>query len=417
MEHLYSTITNNVDVNFKTRAFRSLLLKILQQVQDGYICITDKLGTFTFGSDAEKLKASIVVEDMNFYTSVFYKGSIGFAISYMNEHVKVDNLTNLLLIFAKNLSLVKKSESNLFSFVFRLSQNLLFMLKINTISNSKQNILDHYDLSNELFSLFLDKEMSYSSLIFKTSDESINTAAQAKLQMVFDTLDLKPTDKLLEIGTGWGALAINAARKCNCKVTTTTISDSQYSYVKNRITELQLEDQITLLNKDYRKLTGKFNKLVSIEMIEAVGYQYLVEYFKKCSSLLEDNGLLMLQSILIRDDQYERAKHEMDFIKKFIFPGGCLPSMRTLINVATEHTDLSLVSCKDITLDYAVTLDKWRENFINNKKAIINLGFDNYFINMWMYYFSYCEAGFINRNITCVQILFAKPRYTKENCY
>lgn len=414
MQHLYPSITNNVDISLKIRIFRSLFLKILQQVQHGYICITDQIGSFTCGSDDQKLKAHIVVEDMNFYASVFYKGSIGFSISYMNAHVKVDNLTNLLSIFASNLPLVEKSENNLFSFVFKLIQNLLFVLKLNTINNSKQNILDHYDLSNELFSLFLDKEMSYSSLIFKNIDESINSAANTKLQIIFDTLNLKPTDSLLEIGTGWGALAINAALKFNCKTTTTTISDSQYSYVQNRIAELQLEEQITLMNKDYRNLTGKFNKLVSIEMIEAVGYQYLVEYFKKCSSLLEDDGLLLLQTILIRDDQYERAKHEMDFIKKFIFPGGCLPSMRAIINVVTEHTDLSLVSCNDITLDYAITLDKWRRNFMNNKQAIIDLGFDNYFINMWMYYFSYCEAGFLNRNITCVQILLAKPKYVKK---
>lgn len=414
MKDLSPSFVNNIEISFKIRVFRAIFLKILRQIDDGYICITDQLGYIACGSDSQKLKANIVIEDMSFYSLVFYKGSIGFAISYMNEHFKVDNLTSLILIFAKNLNLVKKSENSPLSFLFRNAQNLLFKLNLNTVGKAKQNILAHYDLSNQLFALFLDAEMSYSSLIFENTEQSLNSAANAKLLKVFDTLDLKATDNMLEIGTGWGALALNGAKKYNCKITTTTISDSQYTFVKEKIAALQLEQQITLLNQDYRNLTGKYNKLVSIEMIEAVGYQYLIEYFKKCSSLLEDDGLFLLQTILIRDDQYQRSKHEMDFIKKFIFPGGSLPSMRTIINVISDHTDLSLVSCNDMTLDYALTLKKWREKFIENSYAILELGFDGYFMNMWRYYFSYCEAGFLNRNITCVQLLFAKPRYAKN---
>lgn len=411
MKDLSPSLVNNLDVSFKIKVFRRIFFKILSQVQHGNICITDQIGTTIFGKKTYNLKASIVIENMNFYALLFYKGSIGFAISYMNEYFKVDNLTNLLLIFAKNLILVERSENSVFGLIFRWMHSFLNKFKLNTINNAKQNILHHYDLSNQMFELFLDQEMSYSSLIFKNYNESLYAAANAKLDKVFDTLCLMPDDSVLEVGAGWGALALNAAIKRNCKITTTTISDSQYDYVNNKIIDLKLEGHITLLNKDYRELTGKYNKIVSIEMIEAVGYQYLEEYFKKCSSLLEDDGLFLLQTILIRDDQYERAKNEIDFIKKFIFPGGCLPSMRTIINTITDHTDLSLVSCDDMTSDYATTLSKWRENFINNKNAIIELGFDNYFINMWKYYFSYCEAGFLNRNITCVQLLFAKPKY------
>jgi cyclopropane-fatty-acyl-phospholipid synthase len=404
-------VNDNASINIKDKLIRKYVLKLLAQLQCGYITIQDPLEFIYCGKSSENLKAEIKIHNLAFYSSVFLKGSIGFAISYLHEHVETDNLTNLLLILAKNLAIVKKSESNIASTLFHLIQSFFYNIKPNTIKYSKHRILAHYDLSNELFKLFLDDNMSYSSLIFRNPDDSLEQAADYKICTLLERLQVKEKEHLLEIGTGWGALAITAATKYDCKVTTTTISDKQYQFTKERINALNLGNKIALLNQDYRTLSGKYNKIVSVEMIEAVGHHYLADYFKICSNMLHDDGLFALQCITIQDQEFERAKTEVDFIKKFIFPGGCLPSMQRIMSIVVNSTDLSLISCHDITYDYALTLEKWRDKFIRHKKEILNLGFDNYFMKMWEYYFCYCEAGFLNRNIMCLQLVFAKPGY------
>ncbi len=418
MKTFEATYDKGLNISVKDRCMRKFIFSKMQQLQTGILRIADPLGEANFGTAQSSLSARIIVQDMQFYTLVFLRGSIGFAESFMHGFVEVDNITNLLLIFAKNLNLVKKSERSILSVFYKIVQSLFYTLSPNTVRNAKQRILAHYDLSNSLFELFLDNQLSYSALVFKDAHASLEEAAQQKITQLLDKLQLKSSDRLLEIGSGWGALAIAAAQHYNCSVTTTTISEKQYEYANSRISALQLQDKIKLLQQDYRQLSGLYNKLISVEMIEAVGYQYLPEYFKQCSNLLTDDGLFALQCITIKDDEYERAKNEVDFIKKYIFPGGCLPSMRKIVECLAEYTDLTILSCQDITYDYATTLNKWRSKFLHSQAAITKLGFDEYFMRMWEYYFSYCEAGFLNRNIMCLQLVLAKPAYKdpRQSC-
>lgn len=399
------------NVSLKDKLVRSAIIKLIKQIAHGNIFIIDPLGNVQCGDIQTELSAKVIIHDLRFYTLVGLKGSIGFAEAFMHGYIETDNLTRLLLIIAKNLKVVEKSESNFASMLFKLVHSTLYILNRNTIHNAKQRIMAHYDLSNDMFKIFLGDDMSYSSLVFKSINDSLEEAAHHKNARLLEYLQIKTDDKLLEIGTGWGALAITAANKYGCKVTTTTISNNQYEYVNTKIQNLNLSNRINLLNIDYRNLTGKYNKLISVEMIEAVGYEYLSEYFKICSDLLEDDGLFALQCITIKDNQFERAKKEVDFIKKYIFPGGCLPSMQNIVTTVAKYTDFALIACEDITYDYAITLRKWREKFLSNQQQLFVLGFDAYFIKMWEYYFSYCEAGFLNRNIMCMQIVFAKPGY------
>lgn len=404
-------LDKNPSVGLKDKLVKDAIIKLLQQISYGNIFIIDPLGNVQCGDIQSTLTANLIIHDLQFYTLVSLKGSIGFAEAFMHGYIETNNLTTLLLILAKNLGIVEKSESNFASLLFKLFNSTLYIFNRNTIYNAKQRIMAHYDLSNDMFKLFLGQDMSYSSLVFRNINDSLEEAAEHKNTRLLEYLQIDSGDKILEIGTGWGALAITAANKYACEVTTTTISNNQYEYVNTKIKELNLSDRINLLNMDYRQLNGKYNKLISVEMIEAVGYEYLGEYFKACSNLLESDGLFALQCIIIKDNQFERAKKEVDFIKKYIFPGGCLPSMQSIVTTVAKYTDFSMLVCEDITYDYAITLRKWREKFLGNQQQLFALGFDVYFIKMWEYYFSYCEAGFLNRNIMCMQIVFAKPGY------
>ena len=239
----------------------------------------------------------------------------------------------------------------------------------------------------------------------------LNTAAVAKLDEICAQLELSAQDHLLEIGTGWGGMAIHAATQFGCRVTTTTISREQYEYTKSRVAELGLEDRITVLCEDYRALTGQYDKLVSIEMIEAVGHHFYRSYFEYCSQLLKPDGKMVIQAITIADQRYEQARRSVDYIKRYIFPGGCLPSMAVISRHLAEHTDMQLVHLRDITPDYALTLAHWRRRFMERLEEVRAQGFDERFIRMWEFYLSYCEGGFRERIISTVQLAFAKPRY------
>ena len=278
----------------------------------------------------------------------------------------------------------------------------------NSQAGSKKNILAHYDLGNELYSRFLDPEMMYSSAIYPQEDASLAQAQLHKLSTICQRLELKASDHLLEIGTGWGGLAIYAAQEYGCKVTTTTISDAQHAYAKSRIEQLGLGDKITLLKRDYRELTGEYDKLVSIEMIEAVGFEYLPSFFKQCNQRLKPGGKLLIQSITIADQRFDYYKQNVDFIQRYIFPGGFLPSVTVLTQNLTQHTELVTESISDIGLDYAKTLAHWREAFLNAWSELTQFGYDEKFKRLWLYYFAYCEGAFLERSTSTVHLLARK---------
>jgi cyclopropane-fatty-acyl-phospholipid synthase len=267
----------------------------------------------------------------------------------------------------------------------------------------------HYDLGNDFYTLFLDETMTYSCAIFEQPESSLQEASEAKYDRICRKLQLAAGDRVVEIGTGWGGFAVHAARNYGVHVTTTTISDEQQQFAEQRIKAAGLEDRITLLKKDYRDLSGKFDKLVSIEMIEAVGHQYLPAFFRTCSRLLEDDGMMALQAITIGDQIFDRHKRSVDFIKRYIFPGSCIPSITAISTAIAKATDLRLVHLEDITLHYPRTLREWRRRFFANISRVEALGFSDTFVRMWEYYLCYCEGGFAERYIGDVQILFAKP--------
>ncbi|MDJ0766906.1 MAG: cyclopropane-fatty-acyl-phospholipid synthase family protein, partial [Myxococcota bacterium] len=287
-------------------------------------------------------------------------------------------------------------------------RGLLHSLNRNTRKGSRKNIAAHYDLSNEFFSLFLDRTMTYSCGIFERTDSSLEEASIAKYDRLCRKLEITETDHVVEIGTGWGGFAIHAAQNYGCRVTTCTISKEQHKLATERIAEAGLSDRVTVLLRDYRDLDGDFDKLVSIEMIEAVGHQYFKTFFEKCASLLNPHGRAAIQAITIQDRFYEEARREVDFIKKYIFPGSCMTAVSVLSDAARD-TDLRLVHLEDITPHYAQTLLRWRENFLSNWKRIKPLGFSEEFRRLWEFYFCYCEGGFEEAVLGDVQMLFAKP--------
>jgi cyclopropane-fatty-acyl-phospholipid synthase len=293
----------------------------------------------------------------------------------------------------------------------RLGLRLAHLLNRNTHSGSRRNISAHYDLGNDFFRLFLDPTMMYSSAIFESPADTLETAAVAKLDEICRQLELSPEDHLLEIGTGWGGMAIHAASRYGCRVTTTTISREQYEHARAEVERHGLSDRITVLCEDYRQLTGEYDKLVSIEMIEAVGHDFYRSYFQCCSKLLKADGKMVIQAITIPDQRYDRARRSVDYIKRYIFPGGCLPSLAVIAQHIAEDTDLQLVHLRDITRDYARTLAHWRERFLANLDSVRAMGFDERFIRMWEFYLCYCEGGFRERIIGTAQLAFAKPGY------
>ena len=279
----------------------------------------------------------------------------------------------------------------------------------NTQQGSRKNIAAHYDIGNDLFKIMLDKTMMYSSAIFGDENMSLYDAQMNRLDVICKKLDLQASDQLLEIGTGWGTLSIYAAKNYGCHVTTTTISREQYNLTCERVEKEGLSDRITVLIKDYRHLNGKFDKLVSVEMIEAVGHQYYETYFNKCSELLKPTGMMLLQAITISDQQFEAAKTSVDFIKRYIFPGSCIPSVTAMQQAITNSSDLRLYDLKDIGPHYATTLNHWRKNINANMDEIKKLGYSDEFIKMWDFYLCYCEGGFIERVISDVHMLLVKP--------
>jgi len=403
---------------FLDRLSKSLILKKFQQLKSGLLLIEDQAQSqteyYSFGEENADLKVKIIVKRSRFYSRTVFGGSIGNAESYIDQDWDTDQLSNLVRLFVLNRHLVEDLDSSLANLLSPF-QKMFHGLRGNTLKGSRENIRSHYDIGNDFFKLFLDETMMYSSAMFTSPAVSLKEASLHKVKTICDKLDLKPTDHLIEIGTGWGTLAIFAAKNYGCKVTTTTISTEQFKYAQEKIKEHGLEDKITLLFEDYRLLKGTYDKLVSVEMIEAVGLNNLDVYFEKCSSLLKPNGLMCIQAITIRDQFYENAKKNVDFIQRHIFPGSGIPSIHAIMNSVTDKTDLALVNQVDFAEDYAETLKNWSQNLTKNEAEITKLGYPDFLYRLWQFYFAYCEGGFRERAIGVSQLVLTKPRYKNKS--
>lgn len=389
---------------------RPLLFSRLNKIKFGQVKIVDQWGEHCFGhSDLSgELSVEIKVEDQRFYSDIAFGGTVAAGEAYMQGYWSCDNLTGLVRIMLRNRQVMDQVEGG-FSLFKAPILRFVHWLNRNSQAGSRRNIEAHYDLGNEMFELFLDPTMMYSCAYYPNSDTSLNEAATAKLQRICDKLQLSEADHVVEIGTGWGGFAIYAATHYGCKVTTTTISKQQYEVAQQRVIAAGLQDKVTLLLEDYRDLRGSYDKLVSIEMIEAVGHQYLDTYFAKCSDLLKPNGIMLIQAITIQDQFYDQAIKSVDFIQRYIFPGGFIPSVTAISNAVKRSTDVRLFQMEDIGPHYATTLRDWRKNFFNNIERIKGLGYSEQFIAMWQFYLCYCEGGFLERTLGTSHLVFVKP--------
>lgn len=392
------------------RKARSTVLRLLSRMKSGMLHLEESAETRSFGrsSDTFPLEAAIRVHHPGFFRSILLGGSVGAGEAYMRGWWSTDNLTDVVRIVLRNRMVMEdldRGRTRIMNPFYRL----FHLLRRNTPGGSRRNIVAHYDLGNEFYALFLDETWTYSCGIFEAEDRTLAEASTAKYDRICRKLDLQPEHHLVEIGSGWGGFAIHAAGRYGCRVTTTTISEQQYALARKRIRDAGLSDRVTIVNEDYRNLKGRFDRLVSIEMIEAVGHQYLETFFAACSRLLKDDGLMALQAITIGDHVFDRHKHDVDFIKRYIFPGSCIPSVTAMCRAASRRTDLRPVHLEDITPHYARTLREWRRRFFANLDRLREMGFSETFIRMWEFYLSYCEAGFTERYIGDVQMVFSKP--------
>ena len=389
---------------------KRVLLNRMNKLQDGELILEENGIKQYFGQITSRCKLSITIRinDPRFYSDIVFGGSIGAGEAYMCNYWETNNLTGLIQLFIVNRHVLDEVETGWANLTIPV-QKMLHWLNRNTQRGSRRNIAAHYDLGNNFFKLMLDETMMYSSAIFAYPKMSLFQAQIYRLDVICNKLDLRSSDHLLEIGTGWGGLSIHAAKYYGCKVTTITISREQYDLACERIEKEGLSDRITVLLEDYRNLSGQYDKLVSIEMIEAVGHQYYDAYFKKCSELLKSDGLMVLQAITIADQQYNEAHKSVDFIKRYIFPGSCIPSNTAMLNAMTKSSDLRLYDLSDIGPHYATTLKKWRENVFAQLGEIKKLGYSDEFIRMWEFYLCYCEGGFLERAISDVHMVLVKP--------
>lgn len=391
---------------------RSIIFRLLSSITWGRIKLVESSETVLFGVSEMNDQPEVTIEILHprFYSASVFGGSVGFAEAYIAGIWKCSDLTKIIRILVRNLPVLERVEYGP-AWVSRPLRKLFHLQHQNTKLGSRKNILAHYDLGNEFYSLFLDGTMTYSCGIFESQSTSLEQASISKYDRICRKLQLVPQDHVLEIGCGWGGFALYAAENFGCQVTATTISESQYEYTVDIVKRKGLEDRIKVLKKDYRDLTGQFDRLVSIEMIEAVGYRFLKKFFVSCSNLLKSDGIMALQAITITDQRYHQHVREVDFIKRYIFPGSCLTAVTSICDVVTHSTDLRLVHMEDITLHYARTLRCWRERFLSSIDKVKSMGFPESFIRMWEYYFCYCEGAFQERYIGDVQMIFSKPLY------
>ncbi|QMV13834.1 SAM-dependent methyltransferase [Vibrio spartinae] len=403
---------------------RAMVLKSLRLIKVGSLTLEENFAGQARISDAvsqqsaveqfgfahdDQPQAHIRVNHPDFYASVLKGGSIAAAEAYMDGWWDSPNLTAVTELMARNLNALDQLEAQS-SVLVRAMNKVGHWLKRNSIGRAKQNIEAHYDLGNDLYQTFLDQRMLYSSALYLNTSDSLEQAQIQKMDRLCQQLQLTANDHVIEIGTGWGAMAIYMAQHYGCQVTTTTISEQQYAYAQAEIERLGLSEQITLLKQDYRLLDGQFDKLVSIEMIEAVGKSYLPSYVAKCQSLLKPGGRMAIQAITIADQRFDCYSNDVDFIQKYIFPGGFLPSITVLTQMATRHTDFVVRDVFDLGLDYAQTLADWRCRFDASCNKVKSLGYDGRFVRMWRYYLCYCEGGFKARTISTIHMTLQRAQ-------
>jgi len=390
------------------RLGRRLLISQLDALRHGRLTLVDNGTRREFGGTTDDLEVSVSVLDSRFYGAVAFGGAIGAAEAYIQGYWSCSDLTRAVQLLLKNREVLDGLDDGIAA-VAQPLRKLLHWANRNTQAGSRRNISAHYDLGNDFFGLWLDETMMYSSAVFEREDMSLGEASTAKLDRICKKLELSPDDHVLEIGTGWGGFAVHAASRYGCRVTTTTISKEQYEFAKARVNDAGVGDRVELLLQDYRALEGTYDKIVSIEMIEAVGHQFMDTYFRQCAHLLKDDGMLLLQAITIADQRYSQAIKSVDFIQKYIFPGGFLPSMTAMLDSVTRSSDLRIYHLEDIGAHYAETLKRWRDAFTTNLNKIWSMGFGEEFLRMWHYYYCYCEGAFRERAIGNVQVLFVKP--------
>jgi cyclopropane-fatty-acyl-phospholipid synthase len=386
---------------------RKAVFSQLGKIERGRVTVIEGGDRRTFGA-GNGPQATITVCDPAFYTDMVFGGSIGAGEAFMSGYWACDDLTALVRVVVLNRTLLTEMEGGLAAVAQPLHW-LLHALRKNTQEGSRRNIEAHYDLGNDFYQLWLDRSMTYSCNIFPREDATLEEAARAKYDRICRKLRLGPKDRVLEIGTGWGGFALHAAKHYGCRVTTTTISRQQHQWAGELFAREGVADRVELLFEDYRDLKGKFDRLVSIEMIEAVGHHFLDDYLRVCADRLRDDGVMALQAIVIEDQAYEAQIRSVDFIRRYIFPGGFIPSIEAIIRSLTRATDLRLFHLEDITPHYARTLRIWRERFLAGVEAVRALGYPETFIRMWEYYLCYCEGAFLERYIGDVQMVLAKP--------
>ena len=386
---------------------RAIVLRLLKRIREGSLTVVDAGGRHEFGSGAPH--ATLDVHDRPTYAALLH-GSRGLAESYADGLWDTPDLTALIRVAARNAKLLDEPRRRATP-LREPYQRARSALSRNTPRRSRTDIAAHYDLGNELFSLMLDPTMMYSSARFTRPGMTLEQASLAKLELTCERLDLGPDDHVLEIGTGWGGFALHAAATRGCRVTTTTISREQRAYAQTRVRDAGLADRVTVLEQDYRDLRGRYDKLLSLEMVEAVGWKDFGTFFERCAELLEPDGVMLLQAITIDDRAYAVERASRSFIRTHIFPNGCLPSLEVIARCTARRTDLTMVSMEDFGLDYAETLRRWRANLERHAGRLEALGYDERFLRMWRMYLCYCEAGFAERRIGVAQTLFAKPAW------
>lgn len=403
------------------RILRQRLIAQMAQLRHGRILLRDALGSAVLGEPAHvavDLEVRIDVDSPGFYRAVAANGSVGAGEAWMDGHWRCSDPVALVRLLVRNRDLLDGMETGL-ARVGGIAMRAWHALRRNTRDGSRRNIAAHYDLGNDFFRLFLSPDLMYSSGIWAgdgqteerpfESGDTLEAASTRKLDRICRKLDLRPGDRVVEIGTGWGGFAVHAAAHYGCHVTTTTISKEQHALAAERVAAAGLQDRVTLLLQDYRDLRGQYDKLVSIEMIEAIGAQYLDTYFGKLGALLKPDGLALIQAITIEDHRYDQALHSVDFIKRHIFPGSFIPSIAAMVAAKGRASDLALIQLEDFGLSYARTLQAWRQRFLAALADVRAQGYDERFIRMWDFYLAYCEGGFRERSIGVAQLLMARP--------
>lgn len=390
------------------RMLRARLLQTIGQLRGGSVHVHDPLGHVRLGDEAGDINIRIDVLDARFYRALATNGSVGAGESYMDGAWRCDDLVALVQLLVRNRDLLDGMESGL-ARLGGMAMRGVHALRANTRKGARRNIAAHYDLGNDFFRLFLSDDMMYSSALWSGADDTLDAASERKLERIAEKLELSPSDHVVEIGTGWGGFAVHAAGRYGCRVTTTTISREQFDLAKARVAEAGLQDRVEILLSDYRDLTGQYDKLVSIEMIEAIGHAQQREYFGQISQLLKPDGRALIQAITIEDHRYQQAVNSVDFIKRHVFPGCFIPSINSMLDAKTKASDLALVHLEDFGSSYAKTLHAWRVRFMGRLDDVRAQGYDERLIRMWEFYLAYCEGGFRERAIGVAQLLFAKP--------